>query len=286
MSDQVIITTVAKCPRCGYDLRGTIASWLDSCPLSGTCTECGLELAWARLLHPSVLGPNWCIEYYRMAAEIPVRMWRTFLMTLQPGRLWRDLEMIHQCRPKRIALFLGLLLSAAAFWCCGSSFAAILFGTWHEVPSSVVMCPLLAALLHLTVPVGFVAIPVSIRRAKVRVIHLARVTLYGLTWLAWFFVLPIVVWLLTIVEVHSRIDLGTVRVLRLSIVGSAIMMVPALVVWWSQAIGNHLKIPHAQGVAAAIVALSVLVLLAIVMIVPGGGVALIFWYDDLIDDAF
>ena len=36
----------AKCPRCGYDLRGAIATWTEQCPLHGTCAGCGLQFAW------------------------------------------------------------------------------------------------------------------------------------------------------------------------------------------------------------------------------------------------
>ena len=39
-----------SCPCCGYDQSGAIAAWNHaasrSCPLRGTCSECGAELWW------------------------------------------------------------------------------------------------------------------------------------------------------------------------------------------------------------------------------------------------
>lgn len=42
----------AVCPRCGYDLHGTIDTWTDACPLTGVCSECGLEFIWSEILCP------------------------------------------------------------------------------------------------------------------------------------------------------------------------------------------------------------------------------------------
>ncbi|MFB3103994.1 MAG: hypothetical protein ACE1ZA_03615, partial [Pseudomonadales bacterium] len=52
----------ARCPRCGYDLRGAIGTWADQCPLHGTCAECGLQFVWAEVLHPEKFEPQWCVE--------------------------------------------------------------------------------------------------------------------------------------------------------------------------------------------------------------------------------
>jgi hypothetical protein len=51
----------AFCPRCGYDLSGTIAAWECSCPVDGVCGECGLGFRWAglfRVREPEGHG-NW-----------------------------------------------------------------------------------------------------------------------------------------------------------------------------------------------------------------------------------
>ena len=45
------MTPKTSCPRCGYDLAGVVESWNHaeslSCPLNGTCSECGLGFEWA-----------------------------------------------------------------------------------------------------------------------------------------------------------------------------------------------------------------------------------------------
>src|SRR5688572_19491648 len=43
----------AECPRCGYDLGGSAATWIASCPMAGECSECGLALEWADVLNPA-----------------------------------------------------------------------------------------------------------------------------------------------------------------------------------------------------------------------------------------
>lgn len=46
-----------RCPRCGYDLSGAVATWKTSCPLEVTCSECGQRfksIAVFRGAHPIV----------------------------------------------------------------------------------------------------------------------------------------------------------------------------------------------------------------------------------------
>ena len=38
------------CPKCAYDLRGTMGDWSNACPLRGICPECGLEFEWADMI--------------------------------------------------------------------------------------------------------------------------------------------------------------------------------------------------------------------------------------------
>ena len=54
-----------SCPRCGYDQRGVIAQWTDTCDLDGRCTECGLAFEWARVLNPKKFAPPWSVECAR-----------------------------------------------------------------------------------------------------------------------------------------------------------------------------------------------------------------------------
>ncbi len=56
-----------SCPRCGYDLPGTIASWTHSCPLRGVCSECGTNFDWVLVFNPKFIPipdhrmPGWAV---------------------------------------------------------------------------------------------------------------------------------------------------------------------------------------------------------------------------------
>lgn len=95
------------CPRCGYDQRGTIATWCDSCPLSATCTECGLRFLCAEVFHPEKFEPLWCVEF---CAPAPISFLRscfsTFARSFVSWHFWSRLKMSHRIRPMRIALYL------------------------------------------------------------------------------------------------------------------------------------------------------------------------------------
>ena len=98
-----------ECPRCGYGLTGPVAAWRDSCPLEGTCSECGLQFAWRDVLNPGFTLPRWCIEF-GSAATIPLRTLRTFTHMLRPWRFWRELQMWHEPHWLRFAALVPVLI--------------------------------------------------------------------------------------------------------------------------------------------------------------------------------
>ncbi|MCI0675798.1 MAG: hypothetical protein L0Y42_08495 [Phycisphaerales bacterium] len=98
------------CPRCGYDQRGLIAMWLDSCPMTGVCTECGLTIEWAELLSDKVRKPRWCVEYARRWWHFPKRAAATVAVTFWPWGFWKSLKMTHQPRWSYLTCYLILLL--------------------------------------------------------------------------------------------------------------------------------------------------------------------------------
>lgn len=110
MLSEATISSVAKCPRCGYDLRGTIAAWNEACPLSGTCTECGLDFEWAEVLSEKVRRPRWCVEYAERWWHVPWLSVKTLAMTFWPWRFWKSLKMSHEPRWGRFAAYVCLLL--------------------------------------------------------------------------------------------------------------------------------------------------------------------------------
>lgn len=99
----------AACPRCGYDLRGAIDTWTDSCPLINTCSECGLEFNWSEILRPEKYEPLWCVEF-RKAGWFPLSALKTILMSFRPWRFWHELKMSHDIHWRRIRVYLVLLV--------------------------------------------------------------------------------------------------------------------------------------------------------------------------------
>jgi len=95
-----------RCPRCGYDLRGEMATGEQSCPIEGVCTECGLEIAWRELLNPTHIKPRWCVEYAKSWWRVPGRAIRTLMATCWPWFFWRSLRMAHEIRWRRLRGYL------------------------------------------------------------------------------------------------------------------------------------------------------------------------------------
>lgn len=104
--------TPPSCPRCGYDLSGAAAAWNHaesaSCPMRGTCSECGLEFAWGDVFNPT-LGPS--RHYFENAERLGLaNAMRTWLWTLWPPLFWSRVGMRATRSPWRMLLWLGLVL--------------------------------------------------------------------------------------------------------------------------------------------------------------------------------
>lgn len=97
----------AECPRCGYDLSGLIASWTDSCPLTGVCSECGLNVRYAEVLNPALTVPPWSYEH--AGARLLRRLASTCARSCRPLRFWSALRLEHPHRPGRLLAALAAL---------------------------------------------------------------------------------------------------------------------------------------------------------------------------------
>ena len=108
--------TDAQCPRCGYDLRGTVSAWTAQCPLAGTCTECGLALDWPAVIMPEKFEPTWCVEFVRGWKGVPRGCVHTLLRSCRPVKFWKAHDMSHRLRKRRLlayAVFLLLMVLVA-----------------------------------------------------------------------------------------------------------------------------------------------------------------------------
>jgi len=121
-------------------------------------------------------------------------------------------------------------------------------------------------------PLGFIALPVSRRRAKVRWSHIARITIYGF--------LPGVPFLIGVIVattlqhqhmVSMNRFAGVLDVLSVVAATAPFVLLALPCIWWSTATGRYLRMPHAWGVGVVVVVLAILVGL----LVSGGLLALL-----------
>jgi hypothetical protein len=127
-----------NCPRCGYDQRGLIHSWQESCPLEATCTECGLTYQCAETFLPEKFEPPWCVEY---CSPRPVTfVWScavTFTRSFVPWQFWSRLRMSDRIHPKRIGMYVTVLLACVLLATAGISLIAARMGaavvTWDRI---------------------------------------------------------------------------------------------------------------------------------------------------------
>lgn len=137
------------CARCGYDLSGAVSVWADdpqstSCPVRGTCSECGHDFAWTDVLHPERRVLAGFIEHDPAPRErgggagssgrsglagrvywwrrLTTTAWRTLWWALTMT-LWRRLSVDHAIRPRRWIVWLMLTLGAAHLVAAGLGFA-------------------------------------------------------------------------------------------------------------------------------------------------------------------
>lgn len=108
---------LVTCPRCGYDLRGAIAAWTESCPLRGKCTECGLALDWAEVMSGSAYEPLWCVEFAARRRVIAAAF-ATMVMVFVPWKLWSSVRMDFPVRGGRLATYVAVLMATCYLSFC------------------------------------------------------------------------------------------------------------------------------------------------------------------------
>jgi hypothetical protein len=282
-----------RCPRCGYDLSGVVASWRDSCPLEGVCSECGLAFIWRDVCNPNYGSAP------RLFEHATRRYVSSFLLTLglvhTPWRLWRRLLMEHWVAPLRLALFSVLGFVAI----CGAGaplvlalvtvirFEAPRWWNWRRVLAAptwevgatrgwLAVGAMLAPFLLM--PMSFVLVATSMRRASVRPAHLARITAYSL---------PVTAWLLigSAISLHAAtwIDLADIGIGGWSSweVSEAVYawgpflaaaIAPLLLMaWWTLAVRRYLRMPHAPALGV------LLTLVACLLVATVGVIAWLVW---------
>jgi hypothetical protein len=295
-------------------------SWVESCPLEGRCTECGLEIEYRFVLNPA-LWARW--RFFESALSRPVRAWwETMWRAGWPRRFWVWVRMFHRVSYARmiggaVAAMVCWYATIAAFWVTlivlpGAMTAAFLgtratsrvFEMWVAALADVCLVPswsvydaysddgrgspgplvLWGAVTVCLVPLAFLALPYTLRRAKVRRVHLVRIA-------AWGMVTPALVALSAVslsraalewVSFGGGQDIGP-PVLDVYFARESEIVFGVVIVWvwwwWATACGLYLKLPRAKTVALAMVVMAVLAALVALMPLPGVREALVMgWW--------
>jgi len=280
-----------KCPRCGYDLRGLAQQWRESCPLDGRCSECGLTFEWADVLSPKRIVPKWFVEYSQSISGFVGRTFATLMRSLRPATFWREVQMWYSVRWPLLVAYL-LLCALIPYFILGAA-NAILYGwncwrhgglyvhAWSQTPFSIVHFILtfvipygrfaaidlprpdemfflafpFAVYLFLC-PIGFNALPISRKTAKVRWAHIIRISVLGIAYFPFIAMLAV---LGSFMVVAGSIEFVYAGELIVDCAWYLLFGVPLYhFIWWSLAMRYYLKMPHAWGVGLAIVAMAVL----------------------------
>ncbi len=267
----------ARCPRCGYDQDGVVASWRETCPLTGVCSECGLSFRWRDLCNPTYMRTKLFEHAIRHRAH---SFMRTLVLIHAPRRFWRHLRMEHWIDASRLVAFVGL--SMLALGLLGAAlFAAELLAVWihagespadglEELGWEVDGRDAAAAVVLLVaqfgiMPLSFLLVLESLHRAKVRWMHIVRI---------WAYSLPLMMWLLTLsllatyggVWVYSAdIEPFGYSAWRLSehmfdaapLLGA--LLAPAvLLTWWTIGVRRYVRLEHGLLVGLLLTTITVL----------------------------
>ncbi|MCH8210875.1 MAG: hypothetical protein IIB99_05825 [Planctomycetes bacterium] len=186
----------AECPRCGYNLDGTVSTWTEQCPIRGRCNECGLEFDWHRVfvltVHP------WLFEYHWRRRPFS-RFLQTVLYAFRPRRFWREVRLTDPVHLMPAAVVTGLLALTGAvlliatlvlpqyLWRLSNGFPVgasfwrdeIVETTLRTPRTFMRLMPGLPVALF-AMPVIFALIPITLRQARVRRRHIVRIFFYSL----------------------------------------------------------------------------------------------------------
>ena len=296
-----------ECPRCGYDLSGETARWESQCPLTGICTECGLDIAWRDILSQRLRMPRWWLEASMRFR--PTTLVRTWARVLRPWRFWRNVRMEFPIRPRRLVVFTLMALVLAH---CAAAVAAVwsamylgqlsFTGTiaifhadeyadvlrlaiapgldrpWYEDGFPGAWGWLMFAWM-LLISSAFGLLGDSFRLANVRKVHLVRGAAYSLT------ILPLILAFEMLCDAIRRTGWSTGWIWSLpdfiqQVVthrGPIGLLVIAIwsAIYWHTFIRRYLHMPHAIVIVPLMLITALLAALAIVAYFPGAD----FQYD-------
>jgi hypothetical protein len=196
----------ARCPRCDYDLSGTVETWKGAPPPQpwGQCSECGTHVVWGKVLNQPT-APWWFVE--RDDSYSPRRYVCTALMLFRPVAFWKAVELGHRVRLRHAVLLAVVAMTLVPVsrtalmevysrtgW-PGTLMVTVTGTTWttfgprwfHDRlpltfnPALVLAILSLGLIIPWSIPLLSIIISESLKKAKVRLRHLLRVAIYHST---------------------------------------------------------------------------------------------------------
>jgi len=311
MADAREIQTNPECPRCGYSLAGETASWTDSCPLVSTCPECGLTVEYRVVFGPLNAVPRWGIEH--PSRGLIGGIFGVFFRSLRPRKFWASMPMTSHARPIRLLAYaiLGLMLvtvsmgmvefavelttqfgrqlhpnQANALWLRGTSMILAPIGLvwwWPGTVAYVEWEMLLAPMFVVMCPLAYLALPTTLRRCRVRRVHVLRAFLLGLPMtLLWAEVLFISQRLLfnAMWQMGPGVAMSVLNFLKPILYAGVHWIIMLYIVqwrWWHAVNRRCLKLPNPAGVTFAMLAIAGLATLTAMLAFSPTGVSLVEW---------
>ena len=189
------------CPLCDYDLRGLI---------DPRCPECGFTFEWADLFDPTRKRHPFLFEHHASRNLWSFR--RTLVAGLRPHKFWTSLHPTQPSRPGRLALYAFLVVFAAAIPPAAVRFAhatawsimitpsvsfrwtssrtmylrgAQLFAWQLSGAESVVNAFVYFVLWAAVTYLALLVFRISMRRARIRPVHVARCVVYSFDAVFW-----------------------------------------------------------------------------------------------------
>jgi hypothetical protein len=284
-----------------------VASWQDSCPVEGVCSECGLRFRWGEALNPAMTTPRWSFEHGR--ARLAPRLVSTAVRALAARSFWNRIRLEHEIRVYRLVIVaraLGcvvhLAYGAAHAW--SVHLTASNLGLWWQargVAAEPSWRPALRAALwpyqacwvgrgwgatavpppvrpgewlvlgaFLSAPLVLLLLPQSFRRARIRRLHVVRGGVYSLVGAALAGVGGAGV---AISRASEQWSAGAPGIMWWQPAEGAIALLCGLwlCVYWQAFVRRYLKLDLSWLVMLAVVAIGALTPLAVAVLLLGPG---------------
>ena len=179
------------CPLCEYDVRGLPEP---------RCPECGYRFEWADLLDPARRRHRYLFEHH--PEHNLWSFWKTAASGLRPARFWRSLSPVQPSSPRRLTLY-GLVVSLLTllfgpflyhFLMSLTLLGTGVVGNWADAlamawNADAMELSFVAFAYYLLWAVAtylsLLVFRISMRRARIRPVHVARCVVYGFDAILW-----------------------------------------------------------------------------------------------------